>query len=251
MFANRTPCSIYWTKVQLALELHVRPCLLHLLHNKDNDPTYNGLPEDKATLFNYLDNWWKTAPKRVQNSFNPGQQDLLFPKSGLVDTSSWDITLIMAVIGKCIPKLIPPPGWKDAAVRDKSKGANACRARDFRNKIIHGGINNIATREKFEKLWKEMTDILTELGYNNMKEFQKLKLDSVFETYVDQIANAFDRHLKWLQEEYDTKLEDSIKKEIDAVKTVQSNFNIRLIKCGKFHFITSFLNSLFTLYIFL
>lgn len=237
LFTNEAPYS-YWIKVHLALELHVQLCLLNLLHNKDNDPAYTGLPENKTQLYNHLDNWWNNLNPRTRNHLNnnilnANQKAMLFPTSGLVDTSLWDITLIMLVIRNCIPQLKPNGGWGNFAVNDQSKGANAIRARDFRNKVIHRGINNIDSKKKFEQLWNELNDILTELGYNNMKEFHELKIIWPFGVYVELITNILNKYKSWLQKEYETKLKDSIKKEIDAVNKIQSSLERRLRKCGK------------------
>ena len=44
----------YWLRVILALEVHVTRALLDVVHNRNNDPSYQGLPENDVDLYNYL-----------------------------------------------------------------------------------------------------------------------------------------------------------------------------------------------------
>ena len=45
-----------WAKCGLAAEIHLRNNLLEILHNKTNDPSYVGLPEDPKDLYIFFKN---------------------------------------------------------------------------------------------------------------------------------------------------------------------------------------------------
>jgi len=218
---------LFWTKVQLALELHVKEALLYLLHNRGNDPLYNGLPEDHGQLYLHLQNWWNNLPLNDQKRLdvkilNQNQKDHLFPSSRQqVDSSTWDVTLIVVIIRNCIPALKPFNGWDNFHVGDQSKGANVIRARDVRNKLKHGSLNDIDTQQKFDDVWGELTKILNELGYTNMKKFQELKTDSSLNIYVEETNKIFEAHLDALKQnyldEYDQKTKALIQFEMNEV----------------------------------
>jgi len=44
----------YWLRLILALEVHVTRALLDIVHNRNKDPGYQGLPEKHVDLYNYL-----------------------------------------------------------------------------------------------------------------------------------------------------------------------------------------------------
>ena len=41
-------------RIILALEVHVTKALLDVVHNRNNDPSYQGLSENDVDLYNYL-----------------------------------------------------------------------------------------------------------------------------------------------------------------------------------------------------
>lgn len=43
-----------WAKCGIAAEIHLKNNLLEILHNKNNDPRYVGLPEDPAALYTFF-----------------------------------------------------------------------------------------------------------------------------------------------------------------------------------------------------
>ena len=168
-FNNREqkPNYLLWTKVHLALELHVKEALLDVLHNRGNDTSYVGLPDDQGQLHQYLQNWWSNLPLSDKKHLNAkilkqAQKDKLFPPNGQqVDSSTWDVSLIVIIIRNCVPILEPLNGWKTPHQKDNSKGANAARARDLRNDLKHGTLSDIDNKEKFDKYFDRMTDVTT------------------------------------------------------------------------------------------
>lgn len=236
--AQCKPNYLFWTKLQLALDLHVKDALLDLLHNRGNDPSYNGLPDEPGQLYLYLQNWWNTLPlndkKRLDTKvLKQAQKDKLFPQNGQhVDSSTWDVTLIVVILRSCIPALKPLNGWEKPPAGDQSKGANVTRARDLRNKLKHGSLNDIETQQSFDDLWIEITKILNGLGYTGMMKFQELKSDSSLDIYVEAANKILEDHMNALHkkylDEYDRKTKASIKLEMDEVEQVHQIFKNRL-----------------------
>ena len=46
--------SDYWIRVNLALEFCVKDALISILHNLDNDPSYQGLPQNPGQLYQHM-----------------------------------------------------------------------------------------------------------------------------------------------------------------------------------------------------
>jgi len=99
----------YWFRITLGLEVHITKASLDVVHNRNNDSNYNGLPDNPVDLYQYLDqNYRKLFEKLLKtNVLFQHQFDLLFPANGQTDSSKWDIPLIVIVIRNCVN--IPPP----------------------------------------------------------------------------------------------------------------------------------------------
>jgi len=183
----------YWFRISLALEIHITKALLDVVHNRNNDPTYNGLSEIPVALYQYLDQNYRQTFRGLlkKGILNQDQFDLLFPTNGQTDSSKWDITLIVIVIRYCVN--IPPPtnGWKkQLAVGDKSTAAGAIKAREFRNWLKHGKIDDVKTKPQFDGKWIEINEILVCLAYNNIFGFNTLETDDLVS--LKEITKTFD-----------------------------------------------------------
>jgi len=184
------PTYLFWTKLNLALDIHVKEALLSLLHNRGNDPSYIGLPEDPGQLFLYLNQ----LPQKTKKLLNACQKDQSFPSNGKqVDSSKWDVTLITAIIQNCIPELKPLNGWVNIDRGDQSKGAYVIRARRLRNELKHTNCDDINSKDTFDEFWDRITDILNKLGYLDMKKFQEIKTKSSLDIYVEEINKIYEK----------------------------------------------------------
>ena len=78
--------------------------LRHVLHNKGNDPSYVGLPEDPADLYQKLSNNHQETITNLQTRrvLSQEQIDLLFtPGDNKTYSDEFDITLIVVLIRNC------------------------------------------------------------------------------------------------------------------------------------------------------
>jgi len=184
----------YWLRLILALEVHVSRALLDVVQNRNKDSSYQGLPEKHVDLYNYLKRNHNSIIQQLKKNkiLNEDQLDLLFPANGQTDSSKWDITLIVIVIRYCVN--IPPPtnGWKkQLAVGDNTKSAGAIKARDLRNWLKHGKIDDVKTKAQFDGKWAEINNLLICLDYNNIPKFNDLETDDLLEDYIEEAKKIF------------------------------------------------------------
>ena len=183
----------YWLRFILALEVHVTKALLDVVHNRNNDPSYRGLPELPVDLYNYLNqNFRKCFLTLLQyKTLNQDQFDLLLPVNGHTDSSKWDITLTVVIIRNCVKIPQPIYGWNQVAAGDNSIAAGVIKARIFRNWMKHGKIDQVKTTTDFHVKWTEMNDVLICLHYNNIRKFKDLETDDVLEGYIEEAKKVF------------------------------------------------------------
>jgi len=184
----------YWLRLILALEVHVTRALLDIVHNRNKDPGYQGLPEKHVDLYNYLKRNHNSILQQLKKNkvLNKYQLDLLLPANGQTDSLKWDITLIVIVIRYCVN--IPPPinGWKKQLVAgDNTKAAGAIKARELRNWLKHGRMDEVQTKAQFDGKWAEINNLLICLDYNNIPKFNDLETDDVLEDYIEEAKKIF------------------------------------------------------------
>lgn len=127
-----------WQRINLASELCIREALLDILHNRNNDPSYDGLPEDEASLFPRMQVFRPTHERRLRSIIRPNEWAIICPITGRSNSNDWEFRIIRLVIQ--YENLIPPPlgGWKMGdSLLDNTKAANVCRAIDIHNKLRH------------------------------------------------------------------------------------------------------------------
>ena len=182
----------YWIRVNLAAENHLRDALLNILHNRDNDPSYVGLPEDEVLFYHRMVKFKLREQNNLKNVIKLDQWNILCPPTGKTQSKKLDITLIVIVI-RYETKLTPPcGGWilKLPHRIDVSKAAFCLLARELRNKIKHGTVEDISTLIQFDEFWAKFEFILIGLCYSDMTSFYKLKTNSL-DPHVQQITDLF------------------------------------------------------------
>ena len=181
----------YWIRVNLAVEVHLKQALLNILHNADNDPTYQGLPKDGKLLYGRMVLFKQAFKKKLHKVLKKDQWDMLCDHTtGVSDSQQWDVTLIVVVI---INELkLPPPqnGWTwPPAANDKSKAAFVLIARHLRNIVKHGSLKDFSTIQQFDCVWKQIKSALTDVKYQNIKDFDELETRDL-EFYTSAAVNV-------------------------------------------------------------
>jgi len=116
----------------------VKPALLDALHNRHNDPSYNGIPEDSIELHRFLIQKERTIKNLLRlEVLTIHQRKLLLPEDGRTDSSKRDITLIAVVARNFLDIPSPRSGWQKAYLNDTSLAAGFIKARLFRNELYH------------------------------------------------------------------------------------------------------------------
>ena len=170
-----------WVKCSVATDIHLKNNLLEILHNKTN-----GLPEDPKDLYTFFQNNRKNigrkgSKKKLQ--LFPDQLNIILPPQGNeVDSKSCDITLIVALIKAFIP------GCPYLLTVDK--------AREFRNNLKHGTIEDIQTEQQLQTKITEIRNLLTQMNYSKLQEFKDMVNDDKFlidskdlTTYLTKLKN--------------------------------------------------------------
>ena len=149
----------YWLRLATLLHGPMKQYLLSVLHNKQNDPTYQGLPEDPTELYNELSTVHNGKIKRLRKKgiLKDDQLELLLPTNGDNKTYSgaFDVTLLVVLIINCTTLPAPTHGWNTLPLdSDTSIAANVLRAREWRNILMHEDANAI-TITVFHSKWNE------------------------------------------------------------------------------------------------
>ena len=137
----------FWLRLAIFLHDLLKNSLIWVLHNKLNDPSYDGLPEDPYKLYEFFKNH-KTLQQLIKNKkLQQDQINLIFPPNdNRTFSSKFDVTLTCFLIRNCCDRLQPPAnGWgdKNPPDSDQSIAANVIRAREWRNFVHHEEPNEI------------------------------------------------------------------------------------------------------------
>ena len=219
--------SEYWIRVNLAIEYCVKNVLISVLHNLGNDATYRGLPQDPTCLYQRMLQCKKDTNHSLHKVLNDDQWDILCPTNKQTHSKDFDITLLVAVIRSVI-RLKPKGGWniKFLELNDTSIGAFVFLARDLRNEIKHGSVDNIQHLKQFQHYWQRIRDILVGLHFTDMTSFNSLEtcpLDKHIDT-ISKLVFDLEKRVDVLKNEatVNTKEICSFKKEIYSIKTFLS-----------------------------
>ena len=180
--------SEYWIRVNLAIEYCVKNVLINVLHNLGNDATYQGLPQDATLLYQRMLQCKQDVKHPLHKVLSVDQWDILCPPNQQTHSKDFDITLLVAVIRSVIG-FKPKGGWKIKFIQpnDKSIGAFVFLARDLRNEIKHGSVDNIQNLQQFQHYWQRIRDILVGLHFTDMASFDLLETCPL-DKYIDTIS---------------------------------------------------------------
>lgn len=194
--------SEQWQRINLIGELCIKDSLLDILHNRNNDPSYVGLPENRVLLYQRMKAFKTAHEKALRKVIRPNQWDIICPKSRSSDSNDWDIPIIKVVIQ--YEKLLPPPigGWELAspANSDTRKAAHICRAKNIRNELKHGTIKDMCDVNKYNDLLSRIERALLGMNYKNMALFNELKHCSLM-VYTPQTVKILQERLSDLRDE--------------------------------------------------
>ena len=207
----------------------LKESFLRVLHNEDNDPTYDGLPKDPIELYKELSTTHRTTIDKLVKIklLNPDQLELLLPTNGssMTFSSLFDITLIALMIINFTT--LPPPkgGWKKMDPSDNGVSANMVRGREWRNFVNHNNADTI-TNGILNTKWSEGTAIIKALGgpVQDMQHLKSMSLDSKNNVLLD-LLNTY----KTLTEtKFKNYLDSELQKLNKAVHDLQTTMDIEL-----------------------
>lgn len=200
-------------RISVSLQVCVKPALLDVFHNRNNDPSYGTIPDNEAALYQVLYNFKVQNQNKFKNIIRPSQWDIMCPVSGKSCSNDLDITSTVFLIINLAN--LPPPngGWKQLLPQpgDNSKAANCLLARQLRNEINHCDVNKIATEADFNVYWARVRSILVGLGYNDIALFDQLKTASL-DQYTKQKISAISDRIASLSEKIDDINDNAIRK---------------------------------------
>ena len=219
--------SEYWIRVNLAVEYCVKNVLISVLHNLDNDATYQGLPQDATLLHQRMLQCKQDVKHPLHKVLSDDQWDILCPPNQQTHSKDLDITLLVAVIRSVIG-LKPKGGWKIKVLEpnDTSIGAFVFLARDLRNEIKHGSVDNIQDLKQFQHYWQRIRDILVGLHFTDMESFNSLEtcpLDKHIDT-ISKLVFDLEKRVDVLRNKATDNTNDiqNFNKEIQSIKTFLS-----------------------------
>lgn len=155
----------YWLRLSTFVHGPLTIALLDVLHNKHEDASYNGCPEDPDDLYNYLyTKYHQTiASLNKKGLVTLKQLQLIFPANKKTDSKQFDVTLIVVLITNCTTLALKST-WKiKFNINDTSKAANVIFAREWRNYVHHTKAEDISLHV-FNTQWSKGVAIITNLG---------------------------------------------------------------------------------------
>ena len=193
----------YWLRLATAQHGPVKQQLLCVLHNKNKNTNYQGLPEDPSQLYHALSTTHKPTINQLikKKVLKDDQIELLLPTNGDKKTFSekFDLTLIVLLIINCTTLQPPVNGWfKSPPDSDTSVAANVLRARAWRNFLNH---TDFIDKNEFETKWKEGIAILTGLGGSakDMTSLKTISLDPKHEVVMKSLLDFNERKTEKVQ----------------------------------------------------
>ena len=162
----------------LALEIHVKEALFQLLENHFKS-------KDKRQLWEEMTTFKESVSEKPvgYGNLRGDQWIILCPEDKKSDYTEWrDITLSVFLINNY------PFSWgrsKTARRKIRKIKKNANEARRLRNKLIHKS-EKFSTKENFDDAWVKFENILKQLNYQQLTEFNKLQTQPL-ETFNKEI----------------------------------------------------------------
>ena len=225
----------HWLRLAIFLHGPIKENLLCVLHNKNKDISYNGLPEDPADLYQELSTTHlNTINKLVKNKIlKKDQVEILLPKNGDNKTYSdqFDITLLVLLIINFTTLAPPKGGWnKPPKDNDTSIAANVLRCREWRNFLNHTDASAI-DEHAFNIKWSEGVTILIGLGGKTdpIKVLKTISLDPKHDLVLKSLYH-FNNVIRTKQQTQDKDIR-ALETRADNLDNTSNQFDQRIDKC--------------------
>lgn len=174
----------WWMRLNVCINVHIKPALLNVLHNHVGDPLITGLPCDPHQLCTFLLKNKNKFEKRLKND----QRAALLPSHGTtVDASQFDVTLIRFLIQTFSGIKNAKGNWKEPDGSDTTIAAYVFRAACIRNEIFHSG-NIQISEDVFDDFLKRIETILA--GLNYVEDIKPIKTDHLDDVRVQEVMTA-------------------------------------------------------------
>ncbi|XP_052073116.1 uncharacterized protein LOC127711189 [Mytilus californianus] len=176
--------------IRLALLLKgVSPRAVRTFFDKGFPPTY--LPSTLNKNYNTL---YDLYLKRI---LNQAQWNLLFPKNGVPDSKTFDVTLMICLVRNLTPIISPINGFDKLPLPgETTAGSDLARIKWYRNILAHHESNTMATAD-FNTAWANIVDAVSRIGGSPLnQECQELKVK-----ILDQSNQEIMLEIKQSQEE--------------------------------------------------
>ena len=155
-----------WLRLACLVYDEFQPALLAILHNVIKDTSYIGLSQYGPDLYNELDKYRPQLTALVKRKIlNRKQLDLILPACQSTNSSTFDITILTAVIRTCV-NIPTPSSWdiNSLDTNDTSIASYIVRGKEIRNKICHSQPSEIDDNT-FATYWKEGGVVLNALHH--------------------------------------------------------------------------------------
>ncbi|XP_057294892.1 uncharacterized protein LOC130623422 [Hydractinia symbiolongicarpus] len=156
-----------WMRLCLGSECYNKEAVRNVLHNKFNNPAYQGLPEDPVLLFQELKkNQPHLSKLKSKKRITKAQWKLLYPDTKQTHSREFDIPLMVILLEHCTDLDAPVNGWDDSTppLTDQGLSANSLRARQMRHFLYHYGNPISMDKNEFLRKWTDLEDIQSGLG---------------------------------------------------------------------------------------
>ncbi|XP_063446545.1 uncharacterized protein LOC134726078 [Mytilus trossulus] len=211
--------------VRLVLFLKgVAPRAVRTLFDREFPPIH--LPSTLNTNYNTLDDL------KFKRIVNQAQWNLLFPRNGVPDSKTFDVTLMICLI-RNLTSVIPAINGFDSLPlpAQTTPGSDLARIKYYRNKLAHYDSNTIDTAY-FNTAWTDISDAVGRLGGQAMyQECQELKvkiLDQSNQEVILEIKQSLEE-MKELRQQMDnlgkehSKVTDNLRELQDSHITLQTS----------------------------
>ena len=185
-----------WLRINLIVDLCLIDVLLTVIHNRKNDLTYAGLPEDGVDLYNRMQAFKSKSGNQLKKVIREEQWNVICPSSGVSNSSKWDVTTLKIVAQYVVLDSKPPmAGWENDPIPiDHSLAAVVCRVKNIRNYVKHCTIKAFTDATVCNNTLAKILNILQRFGYSNMKLFYDLARGSL-KLYSDAIMKVLQQKI--------------------------------------------------------
>ncbi|CAG2224717.1 unnamed protein product [Mytilus edulis] len=154
---------------------------------------------------------------RGKRVINKAQWDLLFPTSGITDSKTFDVTLMIALLRNLptVPLVLPVNGYDQLPVTTETTPASdLARIKHYRNLLAHLNDGKV-DGTLFTTAWKDISNAVLRIGGNAMKQ----ECDQLMTKPLDMSSQEILRDLnqakvdiELIKQTLDTEVKQDIKK---------------------------------------